>query len=120
MTDHLPTDDDIEDAIERIETEEWEVTDWNLTGGQFEVPTVTFEVEYKQPVETVPRDAQKTVREIVEDIETQFDDGAPIEQVLEQGEDMLEIGRGKVEHELEKLKKQGEVYEPTADHLRTT
>jgi len=28
--------------------------------------------------------------------------------------------RSKAEHELEKLRRQGEVYEPQTDHLRTT
>ena len=41
------------------------------------------------------------------------------EEVLERAED-VGMDRSKAEHEIEKLRRQGEVYEPSSGHLRTT
>lgn len=65
------------------------------------------------------RDRAKNIRSIVAEIETEYEDGAPVEEVLDRAE---EAGheRSKAEHELDKLKQKGEVYQPSQGHLRTT
>ncbi|QLC33228.1 minichromosome maintenance protein MCM [Halarchaeum sp. CBA1220] len=65
------------------------------------------------------RDRIKNLKALIEDIEDDFEEGAPVEEVLQRAED-AGTERGKAEHEIEKLKKQGEVYEPSNGHLRTT
>ena len=65
------------------------------------------------------RDRIRNLKGLVSDIEDDYEEGAPVDEVLERAE---EIGMepSKAEHEIEKLKQQGELYEPSTDHLRTT
>src|SRR5699024_877923 len=65
------------------------------------------------------RDRIKNVKALIAEIETEYDAGAPIDEVLDRAEE-TGIERSQAEHELEKLRRQGEVYEPQTDHLRTT
>ncbi|GAA0296650.1 LAGLIDADG family homing endonuclease [Halarchaeum salinum] len=65
------------------------------------------------------RDRIKSLRALIEDIEDDFEEGAPTEEVMARAEE-VGMERSKAEHEIEKLKKQGEVYEPSNGHLRTT
>jgi replicative DNA helicase Mcm len=65
------------------------------------------------------RDRIKNVKALIADIEDEYDSGAPVEEVLDRAEE-TGTERSKAEHEIEKLRRQGEVYEPQTDHLRTT
>ena len=65
------------------------------------------------------RDRIQSIRGIIDDIEDEYDEGAPIDVVVERAEE-VGIEESKAEHEIEKLKQKGEVYEPRTDHLRTT
>ncbi|WEL18562.1 Putative ATPase involved in replication control,Cdc46/Mcm family [Halorhabdus sp. SVX81] len=65
------------------------------------------------------RDRIKNIRGIIADIEEEYDEGAPVDVVIERAEE-VGMEASKAEHEIEKLKQQGEVYEPRTDHLRTT
>ena len=65
------------------------------------------------------RDRIQNIRGIINDIEDEYDEGAPIDVVIERAEE-VGIDESKAEHEIEKLKQRGEVYEPRTDHLRTT
>jgi replicative DNA helicase Mcm len=65
------------------------------------------------------RDRIQNIRGIISDIEDEYDEGAPIDVVVERAEE-VGIEESKAEHEIEKLKQKGEVYEPRTDHLRTT
>ncbi|EMA53105.1 minichromosome maintenance protein MCM [Halococcus thailandensis] len=65
------------------------------------------------------RDRIKNMKALITDIEDEYDAAAPIEEVLDRAEE-TGMERSKAEHELEKLRRQGEVYEPQTDHLRTT
>ncbi len=66
------------------------------------------------------RDRIKTVRGIIDNTAPEYDGGAPIDVVIERAES-AGIDKSKVEHEIEKLKQKGEIYEPDkTDHLRTT
>jgi replicative DNA helicase Mcm len=64
------------------------------------------------------RDRIKNIKALISDVESEYDEGAPIETVLDRAEEMG-MERSKAEHEIEKLRRQGDVYEPTTDHLRT-
>lgn len=70
-------------------------------------------------VSKIRRDRIKYVKTLISRIDAETpDEGAPIETILDDAE---EIGfeRSEAEHEIEKLRRQGDVYEPTTDHLRT-
>jgi replicative DNA helicase Mcm len=65
------------------------------------------------------RDRIKNVKALIQDVGSEYDEGAPVEEVLERA-DEVGLDHGKAEHEIEQLKRRGEVYEPRTDHLRTT
>ncbi|MEF8819242.1 MAG: LAGLIDADG family homing endonuclease [Haloferacaceae archaeon] len=65
------------------------------------------------------RDRIKNVKALIEEIEDEYEEGAPVEEVLARA-DEAGIDRSKAEGEIENLKKKGELYEPSLDHLRTT
>jgi len=64
------------------------------------------------------RDRIKNVKSLIGEIESEYDEGAPIETILDRAEE-VGMERSQAEHEIEKLRRQGDVYEPTTDHLRT-
>jgi len=65
------------------------------------------------------RDRVKDILAIISEIEESYPEGAPADVVMEEA---IENGmdRSTVEHEIDQLKQKGEVYEPQADHYRTT
>jgi len=65
------------------------------------------------------RDRIKNIKHLIDDLEQEYDEGAPIDVVVERAEE-IGMDESKAEHEIEKLKQKGEVYEPRTDHLRTT
>jgi replicative DNA helicase Mcm len=65
------------------------------------------------------RDRIKNIRSLIEAIEEEYDEGAPVDVVVERAEEQG-MDASKAEHEIDKLKQKGEVYEPQTDHLRTT
>jgi replicative DNA helicase Mcm len=65
------------------------------------------------------RDRIKNIRTLIAEIEDDYEEGAPVEEVLSRAAE-LGIDESKAEHEIEKLRQRGEVYEPQNDHLRTT
>ncbi len=65
------------------------------------------------------RDRIKDILNLIETIEEEYDEGAPVEIVIERAE---EVGTdsSKAKHEIDQLKQKGEVYEPQTGYLRTT
>jgi len=63
------------------------------------------------------KDRIQTVESIIRDVAKEYDAGAPIDVVLERAEDRG-ISDDKTEHEIQKLRENGKVYEPRTDHLR--
>ncbi|MCL9812164.1 LAGLIDADG family homing endonuclease [Natranaeroarchaeum aerophilus] len=64
------------------------------------------------------RDRIKNIKQLIADVEEDYEDGAPIDVVLDRA-DEIGMDQSKAEREIEKLKQKGEVYEPNLDHLRT-
>jgi replicative DNA helicase Mcm len=64
------------------------------------------------------RDRIKNIKGIIKELEEEYEDGAPIEEIYERAES-VGMDRDKAEHEIDKLRSRGELYEPTTDHLRT-
>ncbi|WP_123535390.1 minichromosome maintenance protein MCM [Halosimplex salinum] len=65
------------------------------------------------------RDRIKNLKTLIQELEDEYDDGAPVDVVVERAEE-VGMDQSKAEHEIEQLKQKGEVYEPRTDHLRTT
>jgi replicative DNA helicase Mcm len=65
------------------------------------------------------RDRIKDLLSLIADIEDEYDEGAPVDVVIERAEEGG-MEASTAEHEIEQLKQKGEVYEPRTDHLRTT
>ena len=64
------------------------------------------------------RDRIRNIKGIIDELEAEYQDGAPIDEVYDRAE-KAGMDRDKAEHEIEKLRRQGDIYEPTTDHLRT-
>ena len=65
------------------------------------------------------RDRIKSIKQLIATIEEEYDEGAPVEIIIERAEEEG-MKPTKAEHEIDKLKQKGEVYEPQSNHLRTT
>jgi replicative DNA helicase Mcm len=65
------------------------------------------------------RDRIRSIKNLIAEIEAEYDEGAPVDVVVERAEEEgMEVS--KAEHEIDKLKQKGEVYEPQTGHVRTT
>jgi replicative DNA helicase Mcm len=80
--------------------------------GEFDVDMVEAGTSKSQ------RDRIKNIKGIIDELEEEYEDGAPIEEIYERAAS-VGMDREKAEHEIEKLRRQGDIYEPTTDHLRT-
>ncbi|EMA10238.1 minichromosome maintenance protein MCM [Haloarcula marismortui] len=65
------------------------------------------------------RDRIQNIKGIIADIEDEYDEGAPIDVVVERAEE-VGINESKAKHEIDKLKQKGEVWVPRIDHLMLT
>lgn len=63
------------------------------------------------------RDRMKGLKGIIRELQDEYEEGAPIEEVLSQAE-AAGIERSKAEHEIQKLRDKGEIYSPNRDHFR--
>ena len=81
--------------------------------GQFDADVVETGTSKSQ------RDRIKNIKALIADIEDEYEEGAPVEEVLDRAGE-IGMDSAKAESEIEKLRTKGEVYEPKQGHLRTT
>ncbi|GAA0516243.1 replicative DNA helicase Mcm [Halorubrum aquaticum] len=81
--------------------------------GQFDADVVETGTSKSQ------RDRIKNIKTLIADIEDEYQEGAPVDEVLDRAGE-IGMDAGKAEQEIEKLRTKGEVYEPQQGHLRTT
>jgi len=81
--------------------------------GQFDADVVETGTSKSQ------RDRIKDLKSVIAEIESEFEEGAPVEEVLDRAQEGG-MDRSKAEKEIENLRRKGEVYEPKNGHLRTT
>ncbi|WP_276299365.1 LAGLIDADG family homing endonuclease [Halorussus lipolyticus] len=81
--------------------------------GQFDADVVETGTSKSQ------RDRIKNLKQLIAEIEEDYEEGAPVDEVMARA-DEIGMEQSKAEHEIDKLKQKGEVYEPSTDHLRTT
>jgi replicative DNA helicase Mcm len=66
------------------------------------------------------RDRIKDLKGLIEELEDEYDEGAPVSEVVSRAGEELGLDESKAEKEIENLRRKGEVYEPRTDYLRTT
>ena len=81
--------------------------------GQFDADVVETGTSKTQ------RDRIKNIKQLIAEIEDEFEEGAPMDEVLERANE-IGMDASKAEAEIEKLRRKGDVYEPRQGHLRTT
>ena len=118
MSSELDPDRDLEERIEKLEERVEQAEEAMDVSGR------TLIAGDEQSQQRRKNTNVKRLVELVEDYESTDDNdwsspGAPIEDVVDIAE-ILGIQRSKAEHEIEKLRRQGEVYEPQTDHLKVT
>ncbi|MDR5672734.1 LAGLIDADG family homing endonuclease [Halalkaliarchaeum sp. AArc-GB] len=106
---------DSEDAERVIDIVESSLQDIGVDPetGQFDADVIETGTSKSQ------RDRIKNLKGLIEELEDEFEEGAPIEEVIERA-DEVGMDPTKAEDEIEKLRRKGEVYEPRQNHLRTT
>jgi len=65
------------------------------------------------------RDRLEVLGEVLEEMQIQYDDGVPVGELIAKVTDEANCKAKSVEHDIEKLKRKGEVVEPKTDHLRS-
>lgn len=85
--------------------------------GQFDVDVA--EADRRENLTEEQRERIQNIKQLINDVQTEYDEGAPVDVVINSVEE-LGMDQSKTEHEIDKLKQKGEVYEPVTDHLRTT
>lgn len=109
----------VEKLTEEIdELDNWSVEDWHFEGGMYEEIQVSVEVRYSPPLTYRVTDEdgnKKTAKEVVEELEGDYERGVPYGVVIER---FIQLGFS--DRVLDTLKAKGEVYEPEEGHFRTT
>lgn len=86
-------------------------------------PTVSsLRLVFGGPIDNSAKDSRRRIKNIkglTADIEAEYEEGAPVEEVLDRSM-LIGLSRSQAESELEKLRTKGEVYEPKQGYLRTT
>ena len=65
------------------------------------------------------RDRIRDITDLIAEMAADTEKGVPMDELLDEAEERG-MERSKAEHEIEKLRRQGDVYEPNTDHLRVT
>ena len=127
MTEY-PSEAEIQTLIEQIDEQPWSVNGYEFAGGSEQTFTVTFAVEWvgEEPTQNVDadlfsdthQDSRRTLKAVVGELEDDYDEGAPVEAILGYAEG-IGMDRDTAANEIETLRRQGDVYEPTTDHLRS-
>lgn len=65
------------------------------------------------------RDRIKSIKSLIKELESEYRMGAPHEELIDAATDM-DISREQTEHEINKLKRNGQIYEPDSEHYRTS
>ncbi|WP_336024218.1 minichromosome maintenance protein MCM [Halobellus salinisoli] len=66
------------------------------------------------------RDRIKDIKHLIEELEDEYEEGAPVDEVIDRAGTDLGLDESKAEDEIENLKRKGELYEPRKNYLRTT
>ncbi len=66
------------------------------------------------------KEKQEELVSLITNLDKEYDDGVPVDVVLDQAEKIIGMHPSEIEHEIDKLKQKGEVYEPNTHKLRTT
>jgi len=85
------------------------MADVNLTDGGFDSDITETGTSASQ------RQRIRSVSDMIDELAAEYDDGAPVAEIHER----LDMEKSKIDHEIQKLRRQGDIYEPNTEHLRT-
>jgi DNA replicative helicase MCM subunit Mcm2 (Cdc46/Mcm family) len=122
MTDE-PTPDDKDELLETIQNVDvaWDVSDWEYESGRYDESTMLVEVTWSPPEPAALEMGEiQNLKTLIAKIESEHEDGAPLNTVLKAANDEFGWDVPHVSDEIDALRTKGEVYEPKPDHLRTT
>lgn len=92
-----------------------------LIGQTFDISTGSFDADYyTEATPASQRDRIESLHGLIQEIEEEYDGGAPQSEVIELASDELAMSKKSVDHEIDKLMNKGELYEPTTGTFRTT
>jgi len=126
--------DQIHDATEALldaaQEIGWTIEHYEIEVDPYETPELRLRLKDEQPAGEVDvietnqskeqRDRIGTIKEIIRARESKDEKGAEVAAVINEATNGGEVDKETVKDELQKLKSQGEIYEPTTEHLRTT
>lgn len=101
---------DTREAAHNHQDEHAEYTDHKITNEPEQITTNKFDIDRLSP---------HSLKELISDIEEEYDEGAPEMAVVAVMSDSGQTEK-EVRSMIEKLRTKGEVYEPKRGHLRTT
>ena len=110
--------DSILDAVE-LPSDEWNVELTSRTEYTIYHEDHEAYVKSHQDTGALQRARIKTLKQLISEIDEEFEDGAPKDEILLRANE-VGMGPDKAESEIEKLRHKGEVYEPKEEHFRTT
>jgi len=111
-----PLPDELVSAVEQVS--DWEVSDYEYSSGMYAPVTITVELEPSVVADGTSPSA--FVKDVVSELEEEYEEGAPVHRVLVTLMDRSEMNVDEASDAIENLRRKGEVYEPRKDYLRTT
>jgi len=127
MSDYKPIHDAANDLLEAAEELGWVVEHYEIENDAYETPTLAVRLVLKDtddenvdvidPWKKGEHELVTSTKGLVKQAEKEFDKGAPVDVVIRRAK-QLDISDP--EGDIEIMKQQGEVYEPTTEHLRVT
>lgn len=109
-----------EELLDEIKDTRWSVEECNFESDMWDGISLSLELEYQDEITVVDSAEQRTRIKSVKQIISDLSDGqgAHIDTVIGAVEEELDTDPETVKAEIEKLRRQGDVYEPATDHFR--
>jgi len=130
MSDYKEVYEAVDEAIDAVQESDWSVETHDVEIDDYDGAKLHIDAEYEiteHDVDLIQTDQSKeqrerirSIKEVVKDRERKGENGAEVAAVINEATNWEGTDEEAVRYELDKLKTQGEVYEPTTDHLRTT
>lgn len=111
----------LSESVETCDVERAIELSKGLIGQTHDVSAGGFDADhFTEATPKSQRDRIRSLEGLISELEADYDDGAPLSEVVSRANDELGMSEKSVEHEIDKLSQKGKVYEPVTDHLRTT
>jgi len=130
MTDYEQTHDAVNDLLEAAYRMGWSVEHYQIDSDAYGMAELSLELERQPKKKEIgifetgnpkqQRDRIQAIKEVIVEREQKNDLGAEVSAVINEVSNWDGVDKETVKNVLERLKQQGEIYEPTTDHIRIT